>query len=196
MISTFTAVIDSNVFYGARLRSLVLFAAQTKLFRARWTDEITEEWVRNLLKKRPDISRDQLQSTIDALNNAVENCIVEGYEDLIPAMKLPDDNDRHVLAAAVRTCANVIVTFNTKDFPEDELAKYGIKAIDPDVFLIDTFQISPPIMIEAIANDFKHYQNPEINFDDYREALSRSGCKAFAKLLERYEVLVDGDSGD
>lgn len=50
MISTFTAFIDANVFYGARLRSLVLFVAQSKIFRARWSNEVHDEWVRNLVK--------------------------------------------------------------------------------------------------------------------------------------------------
>lgn len=63
MISTFTAFIDANVFYGARLRSLVLFVAQSKIFRARWSNKVHDEWVRNLVKNRPDLKESDLDRT-------------------------------------------------------------------------------------------------------------------------------------
>lgn len=119
MISTFTALIDANVFYGARLRSLVLYVAQTKLFRARWTNKIHDEWIANLINNRPDLKPEQLQKTRDLMNAAVPDCLVCGYEPLIPSFELPDQDDRHVMAAAVLTRANVIVTFNEKTFPRN-----------------------------------------------------------------------------
>jgi hypothetical protein len=58
MISTFTAFIDANVFYGARLRSLVLFVAQTKLYRAKWSERVNDEWVDAVVRKakRPSLT--------------------------------------------------------------------------------------------------------------------------------------------
>lgn len=75
MISTFTAFIDSNVFYGARLRSLILYLAQTGLFRARWSDDVHREWIANLLENRPDLAEASLAATRNAMNDAVPDCL-------------------------------------------------------------------------------------------------------------------------
>jgi hypothetical protein len=83
MISTFTAVIDANVFYGARLRSLILSLAQTGLFRARWSNDIHEEWISNLLGNRPDLKRNDLEKTRQLMDGAVLDCLVFDYEELI-----------------------------------------------------------------------------------------------------------------
>lgn len=134
MISTFTAFFDANVFYGARLRSLVVYAAQTKLFRARWSDMVHDEWVRNLLKNRPDLTAEDLIRTRDLMNAAVPDCIVTGFEPFMNCIDLPDEGDRHVVAAAIMTRANVIVTFNLKHFPEATMEGFRIHTKHPDEF--------------------------------------------------------------
>jgi hypothetical protein len=82
--------------------------ALTDLYRARWTHTIHEEWIRAVLENRADLARAQLERTRDLMNAHARNALVENYEDLIPA---------HVLAAAIRGRADVIVTYNTRDFP-------------------------------------------------------------------------------
>ncbi len=101
MISTFTAIIDANVFYGARLRSLVLFLAQTKIFRARWSDEISAEWIGNLRENRA-IAEEKLALLRTLVDRSVLDCRVTGYEPLIGSFNLPDPRDEHVLAAAMK----------------------------------------------------------------------------------------------
>jgi len=108
--------------------------AVSGLFRAKWTDAIHEEWIRNLLNNRPDLNRAQLERTRELMNRAVPDCLIEGYESLVPALVLPDPHDRHVLAAAISVGARVIVTFNEKDFPSKTLAQFGIEAQHPDEF--------------------------------------------------------------
>lgn len=95
--------------------------AMTEQFRARWTDEIHDEWTRNLLKNRADLSEAQLQRTVDLMNQAVPDCLVGNYEGLIDSLELPDPHDRHVLAAAIKCQADVIVTNNLNDFPKKAL---------------------------------------------------------------------------
>ncbi len=75
-------VYDANVLYPAPLRDLFMHLALTGLFRARWTEEIHQEWMRNVLANRPDISQEQLERTRDLMNRAVLNCLVIGYEEL------------------------------------------------------------------------------------------------------------------
>jgi hypothetical protein len=94
------------------------------LFRAKWTDRIHEEWISSLLENRPDLTRNKLERTRDLMNEAVPDCLVDGYEPLTAGVELPDENDRHVLAAAIHCSADALVTFNLKDFPPDRLAPY------------------------------------------------------------------------
>jgi len=129
MIST--ALFDANVLFGARLRSLLMELAMSGLFRARWSADIHREWMQAVSEKR-GISIGQLNATRLAMDEAVPDGCVTGYEDLIAALALPDPNDRHVLAAAIRCGANVIVTFNAADFPFEAIKEHGIETMHPD----------------------------------------------------------------
>lgn len=101
-MANFAAVYDACVLYPAPLRDLLLRLALTDLFRARWTDRIHEEWIRSVLENRPDLKPEQLERTRQLMNQAVPDCLVTGYEGLIDQLELPDPDDRHILAAAIR----------------------------------------------------------------------------------------------
>lgn len=88
---------------------------------------IHDEWIRNVLKDRPDLEARQLDRTRQLMDANVLDCLVTGYESLIRSLSLPDEDDRHVLAAAIRCGADSIVTFNLKDFPQSALEPYGIE---------------------------------------------------------------------
>jgi len=193
MISTFTAFFDANVFYGARLRSLVLFVAQSKIFRARWSEQIHDEWVRNLLLNRPDLKAEDLAKTRQLMNAAVPDCVVDGYQPLIAGLTLPDADDRHVLAAAIITRANVIVTFNEKDFPKELIEPFRLHTKHPDEFLTEAFSISPPDFADAVRSDFLHYGNPPLVYEDYLVSLAKAGVPRLAKMLEPLKVMMSAD---
>src|SRR3954464_11109127 len=106
-----------DVLYPAPLRGLLMQLAVADLFQARWTDEIHDEWIRNVLSDRPDIRPESQARCRELMNRHVPDCLVVGYETLIPTLVLPDPDDRHVLAAAIHAQAEVIVTFNLRDFP-------------------------------------------------------------------------------
>ena len=112
-----TAIIDACVLYSAPVRDLVVRLGQTGLIQARWSDEIHEEWMRNLLNNNPRITRERLERTRSLMNGAVRDCIVTGHMHLVDSLTLPDPDDRHVLAAAIQVGAELIVTFNLADFP-------------------------------------------------------------------------------
>lgn len=132
-------VYDANVLYPAPLRDLLMHLARTGLFRARWTEEIHQEWMTNVIRNRPDLSPAQLERTRDLLNMAVLDCLVTGYESLTPTLQPPDPKDRHVLAAAIFGGARAIVTFNRRHFPASTLAMHGIEALHPDRFVHDLY---------------------------------------------------------
>ena len=106
-METLTVLYDACVLYPAPLRDFLVHLAIGDTFYARWTDQIHEEWIRNVLANRPDLTKVQLERTRNLMNQHVRDCLVTGYEPLIATLDLPDPDDRHVLAAAIRTGANV-----------------------------------------------------------------------------------------
>jgi len=136
MGARFTVVYDACVLYPAPLRDLLMHLALSDLFRARWSDRIHDEWIRNVLANRPDLTATQLQRTRALMNAHVRDCLVDGFDQLVPAVQLPDPDDRHVVAAALHSGANLIVTFNLKDFPASALQTYNLAAQHPDDFIV------------------------------------------------------------
>ncbi|MBI4817998.1 MAG: PIN domain-containing protein [Deltaproteobacteria bacterium] len=129
------AVYDACVLYPAPLRDLLVRLAMTGLFQAKWTDRILDECFRSILRDRPELTAQQLDRTRSLMIAAVRDCLVEEYEALNDGLHLPDPDDRHVLAAAIKSGAQIVVTSNLRDFPPEVLAAHGIEAISPDSFV-------------------------------------------------------------
>ena len=147
-MSHFVALIDANIFYPATLRDLILRVAMTDVFRARWTDRIHDEWISALLRDRPEL-QDRLPRTRELINRAVPDCLVHNYEAHIERLNLPDPDDRHVLAAAIQCQAGVIVTMNTKDFPDSVPRPLGMQAQHPNEFLTHLHDLQPACLVNA-----------------------------------------------
>ena len=156
----FVVVYDACVLYSAPLRDLLLRVARAGLVRARWSDQILDECFRSILEGRPDLNAGALERTRSLMNRAIADCMVSGYEGLIDGLTLPDPNDRHVLAAAVRAGAQMVVTFNLKDFPDEALAPYGVEAKHPDDFIIDQIGLAPGAIVNVIVEQAQSLKNP------------------------------------
>ena len=137
------AFLDASVLYPAPLRDLLLELAVSDLYRAKWSEAVHDEWTRALPRRRPDIPAARLNRTRRLMDAHVRDALVSGYEELIPAIQLPDPDDRHVVAAATRGDADVVITANLKDFPASVLAAHGLKVEHPDEFLVRLYQESP-----------------------------------------------------
>ncbi len=124
------------------------------------------------------------------MDEAVPGALVTGYEGLIDAFQLPDPNDRHVLAAAVRCRASSIITFNAKDFPVDTLAPLGIETKHPDDFIIEVDDIDPGTLIDAARADISHYRNPPLPPETYIGDLEKAGLQKVAQRLRELQVLL------
>jgi hypothetical protein len=185
-----TAVYDANVLYPAPLRDLFIRLAQAGLVRARWTDAIHEEWVRNVLADKPALSAERLARTRFLMNEAVRDCLVTGYEDLIETLSLPDPDDRHVLAAAIRADAEAIVTFNLRDFPAAVLASYDIEAMHPDDFVASLFDAAPGPVCATVKRQREGLRNPSKTAEELLATFESGGLvqttvklRAFVELL-------------
>lgn len=173
----FKVILDACVLYPAPIRDILLSLAADGLFKAKWSDIIQEEWLRNLLKNRTDLKKSQLNQTIKAMNLAFPDANVDGFEDLIPSIKIPDKDDRHVVACAIRCNADLIVTFNVKDFPKKELSKYDIEIQKPDELISNLIDINPKLACKAFNKMVKRLKNPKKTKDEVLATLENCGLK-------------------
>lgn len=190
MSSNYTVIYDACVMYPAPLRSLLMYLALSGQFRARWSADIHDEWIRNLLKNRPDLNRSKLDRVRILMDKHVPGCLIEGYENLIPLIELPDPDDRHVVAAAVQTRAEAIVTFNLKDFPDDALAQYNLKAIHPDDFISDLLELNIAAAIGAVRQHRSGLKNPPFTADEYLDLLLRQRLPETVSRLRPLAVMI------
>jgi hypothetical protein len=108
--------------------------------------------------------------------------LVTDYEDLVDSFQLTDPDDRHVLAAAVKAGAQLIVTENLRDFPARILSKYDIEAKNADDFLVAQFHIGSgamPAVVEQLSASWKNHPQT----DEVLTRIERAGLLQFAALL-------------
>jgi len=188
--SPFTAIFDACVLYPAPLRDFLMWLGLSGQFRARWSRDIHKEWKRNLLLNRPDLTRAQVDRTSDLMDRAIPDGLVDRYEALVAGLTLPDPDDRHVLAAAIRCGASVIVTFNQRDFPADVLASYGVESQHPDEFVENLFDLDAAAVVAAAQRQRAQLKNPPMDVDRYLEILFRQGLVQTTKVLATYRSIL------
>jgi predicted nucleic acid-binding protein len=188
--SPFTVVYDACVLYPAPLRDFLMWLGLSGAFRARWSRTIHDEWKRNLLANRPDLNKEQVDRTADLMDRAIPDGLVEGYEELVAGLSLPDPDDRHVLAAAIRCGASVIVTFNERDFPQDRLAPFGVEAQHPDEFVDNLLDLDPAAVVSSAQRQRAQLKNPSIDAERYLDILRRQGLVQTTKLLAGYRTTL------
>lgn len=173
----FPAFFDTNVLYGALMCDYVLELADRRLFRPLWSDDVLFELSKNLVKKgeNPDL----VMKRVSTMERHFADARVEGYSDLVPMMT-NDEKDRHVLAAAVRGGAEVLVTFNTKHFPASSLEPFDLEAVHPDDFLLDQLDLHYAPTLRALVELVEGYDSPSLTVDDLLRALARAGVPRFA----------------
>lgn len=181
----FVVIYDACVLYPAPTRDLLLRVARTGLVRAQWSEAILEECFRSIRENRPDLGPGALDRTRSLMNQAVPDCLVVGYENLVDGLTLPDPDDRHVLATAIRAGAQMIVTFNLKDFPEPTLTKYGVEAKHPDEFIVDQIGLSAGAIVRVVIEQAQALKNPPRSVAEVLDTLRDTGLiQAVAKLRE------------
>lgn len=185
----FVVVLDANVLYPFRVRDVLLRFYHAGLFRGRWSHEILDEWTRNLLAQKPDL-KPSVDAQLVAMKEAFPEALVTGYEKLIGAVELPDPNDRHVLAAAIRCCAQHIVTENLSDFPEDVMSEFSIEAINADEFLARTFDLYQAEAIQVLSAMRKAYTRPPFGPSEFLLDLTAKGLPKLASRLKPVRSLL------
>lgn len=145
-------VADANVLYSRVLRDYLLYAADQEIIAISWSPEILAEVAENLEKNLTAFDHAAGQRLAGAMNRAFPLAEVEPGEEHYSALAevaLPDEDDRHVLAAALAAEADVLCTSNTKDFPSDVVAALGIDVLTPDELLSRLVTEYQPQMLAA-----------------------------------------------
>ena len=189
-MNPFTVLVDSCVLYPAPLRELVMRLVLEDLFRARWTERIHGEWIRSVLKDRPDLKRERLERTRSMMDSHALNALVTGYEPLIEGLSLPDPDDRHVLAAAIHSQSNLLLTFNLKDFPAASLSPFGIEAQHPDEFLLHQWSLNQPKVLMALRTQRANLRNPSVKSLEFLDTLRQQQLPQFVSELQRYADVI------
>ena len=185
-MNRFTVVYAACVLYPAPLRDLLMRLALTDLYRARWSEQIHDEWINAVLRNRHDLSREQLERTRSLMNAYVRDALVDGHQSLIPALELPDPDDRHVLAAAIKCGADLILTFNLDDFPDEVLTRYGLGACHPDPFLVDQLNLDAERVCMAMRQHRASLKNPPKTVEEYLVTLEEQGLNRFSHAVRHY----------
>jgi predicted nucleic acid-binding protein len=170
----FAVVFDACVLYPASIRDLLIRLARTGLFRARWTERILDECFSSIVEARPDLAG-KLDRTRKLMESAIADAVVRNYEVLAEKVNLPDENDRHVLAAAIRAGAQVIVTTNLRDFPLEALAPFDVEAQHPDKFVLQLLSLDPGAVVHVVTAQAGALKSPPSTVEQLLDTLERRG---------------------
>lgn len=185
-MTRYTALIDATALVPAALADTLLRIAERGLFRPLWSERILQEARAAILLIHPDIDQARVDHRFDDMRGAFEDAMVTGWEHLEDALTLPDPNDRHVLAAAIRGGAQAIVTSNLRDFPEMELADFDIEPVEPDQFLLDQLDLNPAIVSQVVVEQAADARTPPLSPADLASILARAGAPQFADEVIRH----------
>jgi hypothetical protein len=170
----FVVIYDANTLFPNTLRDLCIRIARSGLVQAKWTQQIIGEMT-EARRRNHGTEPEKLARLAELINKSVPDCLVTGYEPLIEGLKLPDLEDRHVLAAAIKAGAQVIVTANLRHFPAAELAPYDIEAKSPDDFVLDQISIDPRVVFSCVQEIASSRSVPPMSAEDVLRELERSG---------------------
>ena len=169
-MAMFPAFLDTCTLYGAYLCDSLLRLAEAGTYRPLWSADVLDELERALVVR--GLEQKAVTHRIGEMRRAFPDAEVRGYENLVERMTC-DPKDRHVLAAAVRSDAAVLVTFNTDDFPGTSTVAYDITVVHPDDFLLDQLDLYPGHTVAALRDQARSYSAPAMSIEDLLGRLAR-----------------------
>lgn len=190
----FVALLDACVLVPVSLADTLMRLAEAELYRPIWSQEILAETRAAILDVHPDIDAGRVDARLRSMNETFEDACVEGWEPLAAGLVLPDDNDRHVVAAAIRGRAEAIVTNNVRDFPAEVLDEFGLHAVTPNDFLLDQLDLAPGTVLGVLRRQAADARRPPLSIDDVLTSLSKATAPEFGraarKLLHQHDDLT------
>ncbi|WSP91455.1 PIN domain-containing protein [Streptomyces sp. NBC_01233] len=157
--------------------------AIARWIEAKWTERILDEVFTNLQANRPELDPSKLTRTRELMMRAVRDCLVKDYEPLESALQLPDADDRHVLAAAIKSRAQLIVTNNLEDFPDETLSQWNVEAVGADDFVLAQIDLDRQRVFAAVQQIADSWRRPPGSTGDVLNRLERDGLVESAAAL-------------
>ncbi len=187
----FPVFLDTCVLYPIVLTDTLLRVAEQSVFRPHWSGDVMDELQRKLAQV-PDVGEERARRRIAAMNRAFPAATVTGYEPLIGGMQC-DPKDRHVMAAAVHSECQVVVTYNLKDFPTEAMVKHQLEAVHPDTFLLDQLDLYPEAVYAALRRQSAESARPRLTALHLMASFERLDLTGFAAELRRRWPNVGAD---
>ena len=189
---SFPVFLDTCALYPATLCDTLLRIAERGVYRPHWSADVLAELERNL-GKIPTVGMPGARRRVAHMTAAFEDAMVFGYADLIPAMSC-DPKDAHVLAAAVASECQVIVTFNVKYFPSESVLPHDLDVVHPDDFLLDQLDLYLDTVLESLSAQSLESSRPKLTWAGLTTALERCGLPRFGAELRRKVTAVAWES--
>lgn len=182
-MSGFRAVLDSCVLVPIVKADLLLTFACDHAYSPLWTERILGEVEAAIVKVTAGaVTADQARKRTRSMERFFDDALIADWEPLELSIEgLPDRNDRHVVAAAIRGSASIIVTDNIQDFPSSELDRWGLHAKTSDDFLLDLLDLHRGRGIRGLIQMSERRRNPPTTVAELLDILERSGAPRFAR---------------
>lgn len=180
-VARFSVLLDACVLVPITLADTLLRLAEAELYRPLWSQRILQEMVWAIEEIHPALGDGSAQRRADVMDAAFEDACVTDWEPLVAGILLPDPQDRHVVAAAQRGRADLIVTANLGDFPANVMKQWDIEIQSPNEFLMNQLDLAPDKVISVLHAQAAATRTPSISFDDLLANLGRCGVPTFAR---------------
>lgn len=164
----------------------MLRMADAGAFRPLWSQKVIDEAMIALMRIHNEVDSSRFQNRFQSMNNAFDDALVTGWEPLVAGLQdldLPDPDDAHVIAGALRGRADIIVTENIKHFPESVLDSLGLTAVRTDEFLMDQFDLAPSSAYAVVEGQARAMARPPAEIEQLIDRLERNGARKFAKAI-------------
>lgn len=182
-------VLDACVLYPAAQRDLFMWLAAGGAIRAHWTNQIHDEWMRNVARDY-GVAQSELEKIAQLMNQAAGDALISRYRQHEGLFPKTDAKDRHVAAAAVvarkQSGVNVVtvITWNLKDFNRRELAQAGLAVENPDTFLCRMMSDCPESVVSAFVRMRDNLRTPPKTTQECADTLFAQGLKVFSGLIK------------
>jgi hypothetical protein len=183
LIVALVVVLDACVLYPAAQRDLLMWLTAGGVIRAHWTNEIHEEWMRNVARDF-GVSRRVLERVRELMDRAAGDALIERYRHHERGFPNTDPKDRHVAARKRSGASNVtVITWNVRHFDQKELSAVGLRAENPDAFLCRLLADSPEDVMAAFIRMRDNLRNPPKTSRECADRLAAQGLKKFARAI-------------
>lgn len=182
----YAAVLDANVLVPTALCDALLRLAEDGFYRPLWSDRILLEVEDAGPVPLPDMDPSRVRRRTRLMAETFTDATVTGWEQVSAGLDLPDQDDRHVLAAAIVGGAQAIITANLRDFPDEQLHPRGIQARHPDDFLLDQLDLFPSRVLYVLGEQAADLQRPAVDLPGLLKHLHRCNVPNFVEAVRRY----------